>query len=76
MRKCEHAFHSIPGVVVTGPSLGGALASMTAAALVHNRTVPTDKLSLYTFGMTIVGDKKYSLDHVNLVKNSFLGRLC
>lgn len=61
-------------VVDTGHSLGGALASMTAAALVHNRTVPTDKLSL--FGMTIVGDKKYSLDHVNLVKNSFLGRLC
>lgn len=58
-------------VVVTGHSLGGALASLTAASLIYDSVLSTNKMSLYTFGMPRVGDKDYALAHDKLVKNSW-----
>lgn len=58
-------------VVITGHSLGGALASLTAASFVFNGVASTDNLFLYTFGMPRVGDKDYALAHDRLIQNSW-----
>ncbi|XP_052276013.1 uncharacterized protein LOC127875198 [Dreissena polymorpha] len=58
-------------VVVTGYSLGGALASLTAYALVKEGVVAKDRLTLYTFGSPRVGGKRYSIDHDETVPNSW-----
>lgn len=58
-------------VIVTGHSLGGAIASLSAAALIWRGIVPSNKLSLYTFGMPRVGDKGYALKHDEIVNNSW-----
>ena len=58
-------------VVVTGYSIGGALASLTAAALIHDRDIDHDKLVLYTFGMPRVGDKRFALNFGRVVRNSW-----
>lgn len=58
-------------VIVTGHSLGGAIASLSAAALIWTGIVPSNKLSLYTFGMPRVGDKGYALKHDEIVNNSW-----
>ena len=58
-------------VVVTGHSLGGALASLTAAALIYHGEVEPSNLELYTFGMPRVGDKEYALNFDRLVWNSW-----
>ena len=58
-------------VVVTGHSLGGALASLTASALIHQGVVSSSKVSLYTFGMPRVGDKDYAIEFDRLVDNSW-----
>lgn len=63
--------HPTFDVVVTGHSLGGALASLAAAHLVNDQVIPTQKLSLYTFGMPRVGDKDFSMAHDRLVNNSW-----
>lgn len=58
-------------IMVTGHSLGGALASLTAASLIFDNIVTTNKISLYTFGMPRVGDKDYALAHDKLVTKSW-----
>ena len=58
-------------IVVTGHSLGGALASLTAAALIYQGEVEPSNLELYTFGMPRVGDKEYALNFDRLVWNSW-----
>lgn len=58
-------------VIVTGHSLGGAIASLSAAALVHKGIVTGNKLSLYTFGMPRVGDKGYAFNHDKLLNSSW-----
>lgn len=58
-------------VVVTGYSLGGAIASMTAAALVHNNITTTDNTALYVFGTPRVGDKNFAYAFGKLVKQSW-----
>ena len=58
-------------ILVTGHSLGGALASLTAAALVHDGILESDKLSLYTLGMPRVGDTEYADIHDRLVGNNW-----
>ncbi|XP_053402688.1 lipase ZK262.3-like [Mercenaria mercenaria] len=58
-------------IVITGHSLGGALASLAAVSLVYHRVVPVSRMSLYTFGSPRVGDKEYALNHDQLVNNSW-----
>lgn len=58
-------------VVVTGHSLGGALASLAAMSLVYQKLVPGSKMALYTYGLPRVGDKTYALSHDKLVTNSW-----
>ncbi|XP_045194856.2 lipase ZK262.3-like [Mercenaria mercenaria] len=58
-------------VVITGHSLGGALASLSAASLIYTGVVRENKLSLYTFGMPRVGDKDYAFNHDKIVNNSW-----
>ena len=55
----------------TGHSLGGAVASLTAAILVHDKILRSDQVVLYTFGMPRVGDKRFALAHDKLVPNSW-----
>lgn len=58
-------------VVITGHSLGAALASLSAVLLVYQNVVPANRMSLYTFGMPRVGDKEYAFNHDRLVANSW-----
>ncbi|XP_071179918.1 lipase ZK262.3-like [Mytilus edulis] len=57
--------------LVTGHSLGGAIASLASARLLYEGIVPKDKSALYTFGMPRVGDREYALEHNKLVNNSW-----
>ncbi|KAH3724911.1 hypothetical protein DPMN_050738 [Dreissena polymorpha] len=58
-------------VVVTGHSLGGAMASLAAYALVTRNVVDKRRLFLYTYGMPRVGNKEYAYYHDRLVSNSW-----
>lgn len=58
-------------VVVTGYSLGAALASLTAAALVFDGLVSASRLELYTFGMPRVGEKEYAYNFDRLLRKGF-----
>ncbi|XP_053402796.1 lipase ZK262.3-like [Mercenaria mercenaria] len=58
-------------VLIIGHSLGGAIASLTAASLIYTGVVRENKLPLYTFGMPRVGDKDYALSHDRIVNNSW-----
>jgi predicted lipase len=58
-------------VIVTGHSLGGALASLAAASLIYQKTVSADRLTLYTFGMPRTGNKQFALIHDILVNDSW-----
>lgn len=58
-------------VQITGHSLGGAIASLSSVALVFDKTVRENRMSLYTFGMPRVGDKEYAINHDRLVNNSW-----
>ncbi|KAH3853204.1 uncharacterized protein LOC127875192 [Dreissena polymorpha] len=58
-------------IVVTGHSLGGAMASLTAYSLVQKGVVAKERMSLYTFGMPRVGDTRYAFNHDNKVPNSW-----
>ena len=58
-------------VRITGHSLGGAIASLSSAALVYDTIVQKDRMSLYTFGMPRVGGKVYAASHDRLVNNSW-----
>jgi len=69
----EEKMKAYPGytVAVTGHSLGGALASLAALALVQDKLVPSHRVFLYNFGSPRVGDKLYANNHDRLVPNSF-----
>lgn len=69
--KTRLTYYPDYNVLVTGHSLGGAIASLSAAALVYLGIVQKDRLSLYTFGMPRVGDKGYALKHDEIVNNSW-----
>ena len=58
-------------VTITGHSLGGALASLSAASLVYKKIVNDDKLSVYLFGEPRVGNGDYAKNYDRLVKNSW-----
>ncbi|XP_053391666.1 lipase ZK262.3-like [Mercenaria mercenaria] len=58
-------------VVVTGHSLGGAIASLAAVSLVYQKLVPVNRMYLYTYGLPRVGDKQYALNHDRLLNNSW-----
>ena len=58
-------------VQINGHSLGGAIASLTSAALVYDKVLREEKKSLYTFGMPRVGVKEYTASHDKLVNNSW-----
>ena len=57
-------------VLITGHSLGGALASLASLWIVYYNFVPAEQLVLYTFGMPRVGDLEYALIHDRYVRNS------
>lgn len=59
-------------VLVTGHSLGGALATLIAAALVYNNVVSSSDLELYSFGMPRVGDKNFAYNYDKLLTNSWV----
>ncbi|KAL4231118.1 hypothetical protein ACF0H5_008701 [Mactra antiquata] len=58
-------------LAVTGHSLGGAIASLTAVSLVYDKIVPKDKMVLYTYGQPRVGDKTYAMSFDKIVKSSW-----
>ncbi|KAH3799691.1 hypothetical protein DPMN_153303 [Dreissena polymorpha] len=70
VKKLADKYHDYD-VVITGHSLGGALASLTAYKLVTEGVVAKDRMLLYTFGMPRVGDKRYAFDHDKAVPNSW-----
>uniref|UniRef100_A0A1I7Z269 Lipase_3 domain-containing protein n=1 Tax=Steinernema glaseri TaxID=37863 RepID=A0A1I7Z269_9BILA len=58
-------------VWVTGHNIGGALASLYAATLIHREQADPDKLLLMTFGQPRVGDQEFAAAHDQIVENSF-----
>ncbi|XP_053385705.1 lipase ZK262.3-like [Mercenaria mercenaria] len=58
-------------VVVTGHSLGGAIASVASAQLSFDNVIDKDKTTLYTFGMPRAGDRPYAENHDRLVPKSW-----
>lgn len=56
---------------LTGHSLGGALASLTAVKLVLQNVTTSDKLKLITFGQPRVGEKNFSDFHDRLIPYGF-----
>ncbi|CAG2188554.1 unnamed protein product [Mytilus edulis] len=58
-------------ILITGHSLGGAIASIASARLVKEGVINTEKIALYTFGMPKVGDRQYAIEHNRLVNNSW-----
>uniref|UniRef100_A0A914P9C5 Fungal lipase-like domain-containing protein n=1 Tax=Panagrolaimus davidi TaxID=227884 RepID=A0A914P9C5_9BILA len=57
--------------LVTGHSLGAALASLTAATLSATNVVPKNRLSLYTFGQPRVGNKEFADNYLNFVPEAY-----
>ena len=58
-------------IVITGHSLGGALASLMAVALVFDNIVSSSQVTLYTFGMPRVGDGEFAYNHDRLLQFSW-----
>ncbi|KAK0411923.1 hypothetical protein QR680_005919 [Steinernema hermaphroditum] len=58
-------------VWVTGHSLGGAMASLCAATVVHLGQANPQKLKLMTFGQPRVGDQKFADAHDALIPFSY-----
>lgn len=57
--------------VVTGHSLGGALASLAAVTLAYQHVIPLRNMAIYTFGEPRVGDKNFAFNYDRLVNNSW-----
>ena len=57
-------------VLITGHSLGGALASLTSLWMAYHKFVPASQLFLYTFGSPRVGDLEYAMIHDRYVIKS------
>jgi triacylglycerol lipase len=56
---------------VTGHSLGGAVAMLTAADLVVNDTYPRNQIQVYTFASPRVGDPTFARFYEGLLPNTF-----
>lgn len=67
----QHAFNVHPGyrLLVTGHSLGGAIAALASTILADEN--PSRIVSLYTFGEPRVGDYGYAQTHDRLVSDSW-----
>uniref|UniRef100_A0A7I4YTD3 Lipase_3 domain-containing protein n=1 Tax=Haemonchus contortus TaxID=6289 RepID=A0A7I4YTD3_HAECO len=52
--------HSGYELWITGHSLGGALASLAASYIAHNKLFPANKIKVVTFGQPRTGDKSYA----------------
>ncbi|KAK6040415.1 triacylglycerol lipase [Cooperia oncophora] len=52
--------HSGYELWITGHSLGGAMASLAASYIAHNKLFAADKIKLVTFGQPRTGDKDYA----------------
>ena len=63
------ADHPHYDLVITGHSLGGAVASVAAYKLALKGIVPEGQLSIYTFGMPRVGDYYYAEEFDRLLVN-------
>ncbi|CAK5127634.1 unnamed protein product [Meloidogyne enterolobii] len=46
---------------ITGHSLGGALAALAAAKLVHINAIPQERIKLVTFGQPRTGDSGFAM---------------
>lgn len=58
-------------VIVTGHSLGGALATLAAYDLELHASVPAHKLECYTFGAPRVGNYPFAYDYDQRVPNTW-----
>jgi len=56
---------------LSGHSLGGALASLTATAISYDYPITEDRIKLYTYGQPRIGDFAYALTHDIIVPNSY-----
>lgn len=52
--------HPQYNIVITGHSLGGAIATINAFNLVQNKILTWEQIELYTFGQPRVGNKKFA----------------
>ncbi|RCN31230.1 triacylglycerol lipase [Ancylostoma caninum] len=55
--------HKYDEVVVTGHSLGGGVASLVAYDIVASGLLKKNKVSLFTLGQVMVGDKNFAEDY-------------
>jgi len=71
-RDIVQLFEKYPGykVLVTGHSLGGALASLASLWMAYYDHIPTNQLFLYTFGAPRAGDVEYATLHGRYVTNN------
>ncbi|EYC00069.1 hypothetical protein Y032_0118g756 [Ancylostoma ceylanicum] len=58
-------------VVVTGHSFGGGIASLVAYDIVASGLLQKDKVTLFTLGQTMVGDKAFAEDYEKQVEDSY-----
>ncbi|XP_060567185.1 lipase ZK262.3-like [Ruditapes philippinarum] len=58
-------------IVVTGHSLGGALATLAASTFAYQHVIPLRNMSIYTFGQPRVGDKNFAFNYDRLINNSW-----
>lgn len=56
---------------LTGHSLGGAVAMLTAADLVSDNTYPRNQIQVYTFGSPRLGDPTFARYYNGLLPNTF-----
>ncbi|CAD5221303.1 unnamed protein product [Bursaphelenchus okinawaensis] len=56
---------------ITGHSLGGALASISAAELVKIQNISSDRILIITFGEPRTGDSEYANNYDALVPNTY-----
>jgi predicted lipase len=57
--------------LITGYSMGGALASLTAYRLAKEKGVSGARIALYTFGQPRVGGYAYAREHDRLVPHTY-----
>ncbi|EYC00060.1 hypothetical protein Y032_0118g754 [Ancylostoma ceylanicum] len=63
--------HKFKEVVVTGHSFGGGVASLVAYDIVASGFLKKDKVTLFTLGQTMVGDKAFAEDYEKQVTDSY-----
>lgn len=55
-----YCFNLLFRLTLTGHSLGGAQAQFTAATLVHDGVIPSNRLTVYTFGAPRFGNPDFA----------------